>query len=184
MSPEIESKAQPTFSLLSIAVAKALYELVEGDPIKAGPRPPKLQVNLEMIAAVKLFAVETTDGAGHGAFVELDCKIKPDLEWQPYRVEVKIGGAFQTLDGTGEDLMVFCKKAAPSILFPYIRETAHRLTMDAPAGVIKLDPMNISTLLNQNPWSDANINPSTAATEPQQPSSQSVSASPDSEPQP
>lgn len=182
MSPETESKAPATFSLLNIVVTRAVYEFIGSDDLKIGPRPPKLQVNLEMIAGVKLLAVQTAEGATHGAIVELDTKIIPNMEWQPYRLEVKIAGMFQTQDGTAEDLMVFCQKAAPSILFPYIRETAHRLTMDAPAGVIRLDPMNISTLLNQHPWSDANINAS--ASEPPQPSEQSASASPDSEPQP
>lgn len=181
MSPETESKAPPTFSLVHIAVGKALYEFIGGDNLKIGPRPPKLEVKLEIVAGVKLFSVVTADGPAHGAVIELDSKIIPDMEWQPYRLEIKIAGAFHTLDGTAEDMMVFAKKAAPSILFPYIRETAHRLTMDAPAGVIKLDPMNISTLLNQNPWSDP-VNLS--ANEPPQPSSQSASASPEKEPQP
>jgi len=182
MSPDTAAKAPATFSLVTIAVSKAVYELVNGENLKIGPRPPKLEVNVEMIARVKLLQLETTQGPGHGAFVELDCKIKPDMEWQPYRLEVNIAGAFQTLDGTAEELMVFAQKAAPSILFPYIRETAHRLTMDAPAGVIRLDPMNIAALLNQNPWGDENI--SASATEPQPPSSQSASASPETEKQP
>ena len=182
MSPEAESAAPPAFTLLHIIVTKAVYEFVGNEMNIGGVLPPKLQVNIEMIAGVKLFAITTTEGAGHGALVELDCKIKPNMEWQPYRLEVKIAGMFQTLNGTAQDLMVFCQKAAPSILFPYIRETAHRLTMDAPAGVIRLDPTNISALLNQKPWGEVNLNPS--ATAPQQPSSQSVSASPETEPQP
>lgn len=179
MSPETESKAQPTFSLLNVFITKAVYEFLGGEELKTSGRPAKLNVSLEMIAGVKLFATEV---AGHGALVELDSKIIPDQEWQPYRLEVKIAGAFHTQNGTADELLHFCKRAAPSILFPYIRETAHRLTMDAPAGVIRLDPMNISTLLNQNVWSDANINAS--ATEPQQPSSQSPDASPETELQP
>lgn len=182
MSPDPESKGPPTFTLLNIFVTKAAYEFLGGDDFKIGARPPRLNVNLEMIAGVKLLAVQTAEGAGHGAVVELNTKIIPDMEWQPYRLEVKIMGMFQTLNGSVEELMVFCQKAAPSILFPYIRETAHRLTMDAPGGVIRLDPMNISTLLNQNPWSEASVTAS--ATEPQQPSSQSASASPETEPQP
>lgn len=182
MSPEIESKAPPTFQMVSFAVAKAVYELVDGDPIKTGPRPPNLQVKLQMIAGVKLFAIQTAEGAGQGAFVELDCKVLPDREWQPYWLEVKVAGAFQSLDGTPEDMIVFCKKAAPSILFPYDRETVHRLTMDAPAGVVRLDPMNISALLNQNEWGETSFNP--PSSEPQPPPSQSASASPQTEPQP
>ena len=182
MSPETESKAPPTFSLVNIVITKAVYELIGDQEVKIGARPAKLEVKLEMIAGVKLFAVQTADGADHGALVELDTKIIPTLEWQPYRLEVKIAGMFQTQNGTVEDLKTFCQKAAPSILFPYIRETAHRLTMDAPAGPIRLDPMNIASLLNQNPWSVANINAS--ATEQPQPSSQSASASSVTEPQP
>jgi preprotein translocase subunit SecB len=183
MSPETESKAPPTFSLVNIVITKAVYELIGDQEVNIGVRPAKIDVKLELIAGVKLFNVQTADGADHqGALVELDSKIIPNLEWQPYRLEVKIAGMFQTQNGTIEDLKTFCQKAAPSILFPYIRETAHRLTMDAPAGPIRLDPMNIASLLNQKPWSDANVNAS--ATEPQQPSSQSASALPDSEPQP
>lgn len=174
MPPETR-EGPATFNLVSIVITKAAYELIHADGIKTGTRPPKMQVNVEMIAKVNLLSMETAKGPGHGAFVALDCKIKPDLEWQPYRIEVNIAGAFQTTNGTADELMNFAQKAAPSILFPYIRETAHRLTMDAPMGVVRLDPMNISTLLNQNPWSDGNP----SATEPQPPSSQSASASPE-----
>ena len=177
MSPE-EIKAPAQFSLLNIFITKAVYEFLGGD-VKTTDRPPKLQVSLEVIAAVRLFNAE---GSGHGALVDLDCKIITDQQWQPYRLEVKITGAFHTQDGTVDELLNFCKVAAPSILFPYIRETAHRLTTDAPAGVVRLDPMNISTLLNQSPW--ANADPNASATEQQPPSEQSVSASPDSEKQP
>lgn len=180
MSPNPERKAPPSFSLLQIMVTKAVYEWIGSEELKIGARPAKLEVNVEMIAKVKLLSVETAQGPGHGAIVELDCAIKPNMEWQPYRVEVNIAGAFHTIDGTVEDLMNFAQKAAPSILFPYIRETAHRLTMDAPAGVIRLDPMNIAMLLNQNPWSEGDVNSSSSGQ--QQPSSQSASASSDSEP--
>lgn len=74
--------------------------------------------------------------------------------------------------------MVFCKSAAPSILFPYIREIVHRMTIDAPNGVVRLDPINISAALNSTEWqvsevSDGETNVSTA---PPPPSSQSPSS--------
>lgn len=182
MSPEPESKTPPTFTLLNIFITKAAYEFLGGDDFKIGLKPPKLNVSLEMIAGVKLLAVQTADGAGHGAVVELNTTLKPDMEWQPYSLEIKIMGMFQTLNGSVDELMVFCQKAAPSILFPYIRETAHRLTMDAPGGAIRLDPMNISTLLNQNPWSVSEITPSSSELQPS--SSQSATASTNSKMQP
>ena len=174
MSPEPESGSGPTqFSLLNIFVTKAIYEFI-GEEFKP-TRPAKLNVNIQVTASVKLFEKL------NGAFIELDVKCVPDQEWQPYRLEVKIGAVFQEQGGTSEELVAFCRVAAPSILFPYIRETIHRLTMDAPAGVVRLDPMNISLLLNQTEWQVSQVS-DLAATAPQPPSQQSVSASLDSKP--
>lgn len=176
MSPEEESPQGPTqFSLLNIFITKAIYEFT-GDQFKP-QRPPKLNVNVEVAASVKLFANL------NGAFVELDVKCIPDQEWQPYKLEVKIAAVFQAQGGTSDELLNFCRVAAPSILFPYVRETIHRMTMDAPAGIVRLDPMNISSLLNQTDWQVSQVS-DPDATEQQQPSSQSVSVSSDSEPQP
>jgi len=176
MSPEEEAPKVPTqFTLLNIFITKAVYEFT-GEEFKL-QRPPKLNVNVEVGASVKLFADL------NGAFVELNVKCIPDQEWQPYKLEVKIAAVFQAQGGTADELLNFCRVAAPSILFPYIRETIHRMTMDAPAGTVRLDPMNISSLLNQTEWQVSQVT-APDPSGPPPPSSQSVSASSGSEQQP
>lgn len=176
MSPDAEAPKGPAqFKLVQIFVSKALFELT-GDNFNI-PRPPHINVNVGVGASIKLFADL------NGAFVELDTKFTPDQQWQPYRVEVKMGAVFQIQGGKTEDLVNFCKVGAPSIMFPYIREIAHRLTGDAPAGPMRIDPMNISGLLNQSDWNVTQLT-ETDSTVPPPPSSQSTSASPESAKQP
>lgn len=78
--------------------------------------------------------------------------VTPDAKWQPYRLEVTVAGAFAGENVTSEQFDQFCRLAVPPILFPYVREIVHHVTMDAPYGAIKIDPINIAEMLNQTAW--------------------------------
>lgn len=171
MSPETTA-APPTFEFVNLSVTKAIYELLAKSP-QPGERPPIVNVGLEIGASAQIIK------DGTGAFVKLETKITPDPLWQPYRIEVTLGAAFQAKRSTAEDLRAFCQFAAPSILFPYIRETVHRLTADAPHGPVRLNPMNISQLLNQSDWDMTEGVAPTDSTALSQPSEQSPSVSRD-----
>lgn len=165
MSPD-ETPRQAQFTFLNLAVSKASYRLLP-NPVATGARPSTLPVRLEVVASAKLAEAKGT------AFVTIDCKIVPDLQWQPYEIEVTVAAAFQATDATPEELLTFCQVAVPSILFPYVREYVHRLTMDAPYGTVKLNPINIAHLLNQTEWAVAESEPiMPVASEPPPPVSQ------------
>jgi preprotein translocase subunit SecB len=172
MSPE-QAPGVPQFQFTALAVTKAHFEMLP-TAVSNAPRPAKLNVGLQIGASI---GTGVRSGPHH-AFITLETVIIPDEAFQPYRIEVTVSGAFSTDNGSQTELLSFCKLAAPSILFPYIRETVHRLTMDAPHGAVRLDPVNISQLLNATEWeikSADGINvPS--STEPVQPSAQSPSS--------
>lgn len=175
MSPEARPEKPPAqFQLRGIFTSKAIFEVVVGDEfVVPKGRPAQVNVNIAVGCSIKMLV------DGQGALVELEANIVPDQQWQPYRILVRIGGAFQSQDATPAEMDTFTRVAAPSILFPYVRETVNRITFDAPFGGVRLDPMNVSLLLNQTEWATT-----TSSSEPQQPSSQSASASLESEPRP
>jgi len=160
-SPDAPTAKQ--FNFAGLSVAKALYELIGVVVPGSKPIPPVVNVGLEVAATVEL----SSDPSG--AFVKLDIKVIPDKEFQPYRIEVTIGGIFTSPDATTDELLQFCRVAAPSILFPYVRETVYRLTLDAPHGVVRMNPVNISQILNAGgDWNVVTPEPgaATASTEP------------------
>jgi preprotein translocase subunit SecB len=167
MSPDATT-LQVQFEFVSLFVTKAIFEFLAGEGPQTSERPPIVSIGFEVGAEAQI----ANDGAG--AFVKLETKIIPDQKWQPYRLEVSLGAAFRSQGSTVDELLTFCRVAAPSILFPYVREIVHRLTMDAPNGAVRLNPMNISQLLNQTEWTITQATSLTPAdsTEPQQPSEQ------------
>lgn len=165
MSPETEPAVQ--FQLANLSVIKAVY--VFKDPVASDPgetRPMIVNLGVEIAASVELRA------SGKAAFVRLDTEITPDPKWQPYQLEVSIAAAFASPNASEKDMLTFCQVAAPSILFPYIREMVNRLTMDAPFGSVRLNPMNVAALLNETDWQISRSDPSQTSSEPQPPSEQ------------
>ena len=71
----------------------------------------------------------------------------PDPKWHPYRIEVIVSGVFGSKDASPELFDQFCRSAAPSILFPYIRQIVHSVTADAIEGQLRLDPVNVQALV-------------------------------------
>jgi preprotein translocase subunit SecB len=79
--------------------------------------------------------------------VTLQVVLLPDLKWQPYHVEVVVAGVFRA-DRLAPALFdEFCRRAVPSILFPYVRQIVHTLTTDGAFGPVRLNPINIQHLL-------------------------------------
>jgi preprotein translocase subunit SecB len=168
MSPDVITR-QIQFEFVRLAITKAIFEFLGSSAYQTTEKPAVVGINIEVGASVQLSMDRT------GAFVTLDIKVTPDQQWQPYRLEVTIAAAFRAQDSSPEDLLTFCRVAAPSILFPYVREIVHRLTMDAPDGPVRLNPMNISQLLNQTEWAVKTDEPDSThavSTEPLPPSEQ------------
>lgn len=167
MSPEEPSgNVSVKFELAQFAVTRSIFELI-GHPARPDePRPATVEIGLEVGASAQLMADNT------GAFVTLQTKIIPDQQWQPYRLEVTVAAAFRSSDSTQEQLLTFCRVAAPSILFPYIREIVHRLTMDAPHGIVRLNPLNIAAMLDETEWVTVEADGKVTSTAPAQPSEQ------------
>ena len=166
MSPEATTSAPSQFQFVALAVNKAVYEFLGGVIAPTDKSQPNI-VTLEVGASAHI-SVDATH-----AFVRLEVKVLPDQTIQPYRIEVAVGATFTSQNATHDELLKFCRMSAPSILFPYIRETVHRLTMDAPYGAVRLDPVNISMLLNTTEWSVSStpVEATAGSTEPGPPSS-------------
>lgn len=144
MSPE-----GPRFQITGLFITKAHFEVMPSDLPAGTVATGRIPVDIGVSATVQV----TNDPTR--ALVKLDFRIAPDPKSQAYRIEVHIAGLFSCEDATSDDILKFAKHAAPSILYPYVREYVHSMTKDAPNGVLRLDPMNITALLNQNEWAMA-----------------------------
>jgi preprotein translocase subunit SecB len=118
-------------------------EAAEGDQPPSGRYPVQLTVNANV-------GISSEKKLGH---LRLIVSVVPDPHSQPYNIVVDVMGVFSTQNGTPDQLGAFCRTNAPAILFPYIREIIARTTVDAAFGVVRLDPVNMSELLNQSAWS-------------------------------
>ncbi len=88
---------------------------------------------------------EGPPGAARAALVTLDVHAVTDRRFQPYTARVRIGGVFAAPNEMAEaDFYEFCRRAAPTILFPYARNMIHQISADAPSGPIRLNPVNLT----------------------------------------
>jgi preprotein translocase subunit SecB len=139
----------PTFRFGRLMVRRASFEEVDRKPRSDGEvRPNPLISSLDIAASILI------SNDGQQALVTLDVTVRPDLKWQPYRVQVVIAGLFHAQNATAEQFHQFCQRGVPPILFPYVRETVHRLTADGLHGPLRIDPINISELLNRSAWTE------------------------------
>ena len=151
MPLEVEEVAPPAtiprFHFEGLGVSKALFEILPTEPAEDGEqRPDRISVELQIGAAIHM------NQDAKRAVVTLDIHVMPDRKWQPYRVQITIAGAFTAENATVEQLDQFCRLGVPPILFPYIREKVHHMTLDAPKGPVRLDPVNIAGMLNSTAW--------------------------------
>lgn len=150
----VPSEQPPQFRLERFAVRRALFEEVERIPPPEGERRPRrVTLNLQVNTSI------TMNPESMRAIVMLDVHVMPDLQWQPYRIEVKVSGGFVGENVTIQQFDQFCKIGVPPILFPYVREIVHRLTMDAVFGSVRIDPINIADLVSKSPWVAEAMNP-------------------------
>ena len=160
----------PTFELHAIAMNRALFEhLPRVTPEPGEEKPAQMNYNLVLGAAVKYLANGRHE-------VSLGVTVTPDPKWMPYKIEVEMLGLFSVAAGSEEDLKQFTRLAAPTILFPYLREVVSKLTADGKHGVVRLNPINVQAMLANSDWVDV---PMTASSEPSQPSEQSPYALPE-----
>lgn len=138
--------AAPQFQFTGFAVNRALFEHVERVVPAAGESKPQ-QVNQKLTVGASI-----TNFGERNAEIRLGLTVIPDPKWLPYKVEVEVLGRFALINGTPEVFSQFCRLTAPPILFPYIREVVHRLTMDGRYGPVRLDPINVQGLLNSSEW--------------------------------
>lgn len=143
------SKPQPPddatsyrFQFDRLVVTRSVFEVV--DPEAGVPdedRPARIPLNVTINGAIEVNPQTLR------AIVTLHAIVDPDRKWQPYHLEVIVKGLFAATQATPAIFDQFCRHAAPPILFPYVREHVHRLTMDAPHGPVLLEPINVQALL-------------------------------------
>ena len=78
-----------------------------------------------------------------------------------------MSGTFKAEESVAEDdLTRFARTAVPIILFPYLREQVHRVTMDGTYGPVRMDPVNLASLLGPEGWQQVSLgdDPGTGAT--------------------
>lgn len=165
--PEV---AVPTFELHGVALNRALFEHLPRIKPEAGEKKPaQMNYNMMLGAGVKFLANGRHE-------VSLGITVTPDAKWMPYKIEVEMIGLFSVTSGTEEDLKQFTRLAAPTILFPYVREVISRLTTDGKHGQVRLNPMNVQALLSTSNWVEV---PMTDPSESEQLSEQSPSPLPE-----
>lgn len=147
VDPQASPTGEALFDFLGFAVQKLSFEHVTRVKPAAGEvAPTAVDYNLTIGAKIR--------GLGQRAEVTLGTTVIPDPKWRPYKIEVEVVGRFSTSNGTVEQIQLFCQRAAPPILFPYIREIVHRVSMDGRFGPVRLNPLNVQSMLNQTEWSD------------------------------
>ncbi len=134
------------FDFLGFALSKLLFEHLLRVPPEAGEtQPSNVNINIVLGAAIGV-------SQDQHAQVSMGMTVTPDPKWQPYKIEIEVVGRFRTQNGTPEDLQRFCQRGVPPILFPYMREIIHRVTMDGQYGPVRLNPLNVQSMLNQTDW--------------------------------
>lgn len=80
--------------------------------------------------------------------------IVPDPRVKPYDIQLSVAAEFSVRGATEEQFSFFLKNNAPAIVFPYIRQLTDQMTADGRYGRVRLDPVNLQGLLNQDAWSE------------------------------
>ena len=156
MSPEDATTITPAtvaapgrFMLNGFAVRKVVFEEVARVSTEEGEeRPARIPTGIHINTAIQM-NIESLR-----AVITLDVEVSPDPKWQPYRISVRLAGAFAAENVTAEQFDQFCRNSVPPILFPYVREIVHRVTIDGAHGLVKIDPINVSELIAKSPWKE------------------------------
>lgn len=151
--------AQALFGFAGFVVSKILFQELPKLPLAEGEElSNQLTTNVSLGYGIS----ENREQAE----VRFGLTAAPDPRDKPYQLEVEVVGQFVQKSGPPEKFEEFCRSAAPMILFPYVREVVNRITHDARYGPIRLDPMNLQTLIKKDGWQNANKVATDASTEP------------------
>jgi preprotein translocase subunit SecB len=146
MTPSQPDSAAPQFEFAAFALNKVLFEHIPRvKPGKDETEPTAVNSNITIGAAIRLIGDRRAE-------VSMGMTVVPDPKWKPYKIELEVLGRFQASNGTREQFLQFCQLAVPPILFPYMREIVHRLTADGKHGPLRLNPINVQSMLNQTEW--------------------------------
>ncbi len=148
-----EAEAMPATGVAFIGTATRLvsFSELEVDPATIRPQVPGQRKNVQLQLAVTVAHQEVN--SARVAEVTLDVTLTPDPTHQPYRIQVVMSGVFRSPENAAQaDFEVFCKQAAPVIIWPYIRALVSSLTLDARFGVVRLDPVNLTSVMREEGW--------------------------------
>jgi preprotein translocase subunit SecB len=130
-----------------MGVTRVLFQEIARVPIPEGDPPPKPS-NPKIELGVRITML-----ADRRAEVMITVVVTPDPRVKPYDIQVDLGGVFTVRgEGTQEELTDFCQKAAPTILFPYIRQTIASVTSDGRYGRVLLPLLNLQNLIDSDKW--------------------------------
>lgn len=120
-------------------------------PPASGVHPPEPGQARPVVLDVDVLVGVTPDG--REAQTTFSLTVTPDPNVQPYRAEVVVTAVFRADEGLStEEVTRFARKGVPVILFPFVREMVHRLTVDGRYGLLRLDPVNVGAMLEQSEW--------------------------------
>lgn len=127
-----------TATFVGYYIRKASFEETGTDFSPKAATSEAFQISLRVTVAVNEDGTETD--------VTMGMSVIQGPGARPYRVNVDLVGVFRVSPGNPSVLGEFGRKAAPTILYPFVREIVRRLTTDARFGPVNLDPINLRTL--------------------------------------
>jgi preprotein translocase subunit SecB len=153
----MEPQTPITFRFSRFTVGRIVFLELAKTPIADGEQvsdPGQLHINVSVRAALA--------DSGDMAEVRMLVAVTGDPRVKPYDIQVQVSGEFSAKNATQEQLGLFCRNNAPTILFPYVRQLVESITIDARYGRIRLQPINIPALLAKGEWQDEQQTPTKA----------------------
>lgn len=140
------AEQRPTFSFAGIATRRLVLEERTDVPVVAGRPPANVRVKVKMNLGADI-RIMSDRRAGE---VLLRLRLEPDPTLQPVFVEVVLSALFRVSEPLEADrIRRFCAVNGIPIMWPYVREVVSRITSDAYHGQIRLDPVNLTPLIQQ-----------------------------------
>ncbi len=151
-----KGKSSGHFSFDLMAFRKVSFDEIGIAEIAEGAIKPTDEYEVQTTVTMSLAFTDDRSSAQVVLMVTVD----PDPKARPYKIYVELEGIFSGHDITDDSFVRFCKTAAPSVLFPYVREMVSKVTTDARYGSIRIKPMNLTGLAdpgNELPKADPDV---------------------------